>query len=109
MRNFLAYALIQPARGRGGLYCGWSETPRAIWAVSETKERARSRSQVPYTRLAAGQLGRNHTYRLLTCSFQGAVKTNRRAPCRPPLWPIEVPLIAPSFHEPFGGWPDIPS
>src|SRR6516164_3248583 len=36
------------------------------------------------------------------CSFQGATMINRRAHCRLPLWPIEAPSIAPSFHEPFG-------
>ena len=42
-------------------------------------------------------------------SLQGVVIINRRAPCLPPLWPIEAPSIAPSFHEPFGCGPDIPS
>jgi hypothetical protein len=36
-------------------------------------------------------------------------RVNRRALCRLPLWPIEAPSIAPSFHEPFGCWLDIPS
>jgi len=43
------------------------------------------------------------------CSFQGAGMINRRALYRPPLWPNEAPSIAPSFHELFGRWPDIPS
>src|SRR5262249_46847932 len=35
--------------------------------------------------------------------------TQPRALCRLLLWPIEAPSIAPSFHESFGRWPDIPS
>ena len=41
--------------------------------------------------------------------FLGAVMISRRAPYRPPLWPIEAPSVSRSFHELFGRWPDIPS
>jgi hypothetical protein len=57
---------------------------------------------IPYTRLAAGRSGRK-SYGPAICSFQGAVLINRPALCRLPLWPIEAPSIAPSFHEPFAG------
>jgi hypothetical protein len=44
---FLLCALSQPLRDAQSLRCGWSETPRAIWVVSELrKRRVRSRLTV---------------------------------------------------------------
>ena len=109
-RNFLVCALAQPL----------GDTPRPALR-GETRHPARSGlslkfkvwepeavSRDPYTRLAAGRSGRN-SYGTTMCSFQGDVLISRPALCRLPLWPIEAPSIAPSFHEPFGRWLDNPS
>jgi len=108
-RNFLVFAFAQPPGDTPRPAARAKKTPRAIWAVSEFESvRARSRLTGSRTRgspqadqaadpIWAGKL------------FVSRRMINRRAPCRLPVWPIEALSIAPSFHESFGCWPDIPS